>query len=118
MERSAVLKSPREINAAFVAHAVTRTVENPDPHIDYATRRLGEGADEYGEFGYRERDPAAEAAEEMIDGANWLGFEFVKRLEAGEIGGELAHLQSAAAHAALAFEQINTYLDKRKEPSG
>jgi hypothetical protein len=103
----------RELNKEFVDNAlVVAGLSASDHHKDYAARRLEEGSQDYGETQYRSADCAAEAAEEAIDGCNWLGFEYVNRHEEGDL--ENAQLLTfAASHMAQAFEIIRQYLELR-----
>ena len=104
----------RETVRQFVANALAVAgLGSSHAHKQYSLRRVDEGAEKYGETRFRDRDPAKEAAEEGIDGANWCGFEFVKRSEADDIGDECQDLVFAAAHFAQAFALLDGYVEKR-----
>ena len=103
----------REINKEFVHQALRDAgLSGSDSHKDYAARRLDDGDGKYGAGSYLSKDPAAEAAEEGIDGANWLGFEVAKNLEK-LTPDEQRLLSVAAQHFALAYENITQYLESR-----
>ena len=108
------MTDPRELNRQFIENALAKAgLCDSDQHKTYAARRLEEGAKEYGEFQFREADPASEAAEEGIDGANWTAFEWVKRWEADTLDEGCEHLTRAAVHFAKAFEELGWYKDTR-----
>lgn len=86
-------------------------------HKDYAARRLAEGSDEYGETQFYQADCAAEGAEEAIDGANWTGFEWVKRWEEDTLDESCEYLTRAGADFASAFENLRRYLQTRPDES-
>ena len=110
------MTDPRELNRRFVENALNKAgLSDSDRHKTYAARRLIEGAEKYGEFQFREADPASEAAEEGIDGANWAAFEWVKRWEADTLDEGCEHLTRAAMHGALMFEELQRYKATRPD---
>ena len=108
------MTDPRELNRQFTDNALEKVgLGDSDEHKTYAARRLEEGSEEYGEFQFREADCAAEAAEEGIDGANWAGFEWVKRWEADTLDDNCQNLNLMAQHFALAREYGKRYIEGR-----
>ena len=103
----------RERNKAFTDAAVESAGgECAEKHRADAARRIAEGAAEYGEEGYTNRDCAREAAEEFIDAANWLGFEFIKIADDAPRD-ETRLLCEAASAAVNAHDIVQRYLKLR-----
>lgn len=112
------MTDPRELNRQFVENALNKVgLGDSDAHKSYAASRLAAGAIEYGEFQFRDADCSAESAEEGIDGANWAGFEWVKRWEADTLDEGCEHLTRAAMHFALAYEELSRYKATRPDES-
>jgi hypothetical protein len=103
----------RDLSKEFVLQALRDAgLSGSDPHKEYAERRRDEGDEKYGIDTYKTKDCAKEGAEEAIDGANWLGFEFAKHMTA--LSPEDQRLLSLAAqHFALAYECVSRYIERR-----
>jgi hypothetical protein len=103
----------RDLNKEFVHQALRGAgLSGSDSHKTYAAHRLDAGDLKYGTDTYKGKDCAAEAAEEGIDGANWLGFEFAKHLTALTPEDQRL-LDLAAQHFALAYEFTQRYIERR-----
>ena len=103
----------RDLNKEFVHQALRDAgLSGSDPHKTYAAHRLDAGDLKYGPDTYKGKDCAAEAAEEGIDGANWLGFEFAKHLTALTPEDQRL-LGESAKHFALAYEYARQYIERR-----
>lgn len=98
----------------FVQNALNRAgLSHSTWHKDYSDHRLDAGDLKYGIDSFRQKDCAAEAAEEGIDGANWAGFEWFKRWEDDSLDRNCDHLTEAGRHFAIAYEHLRQYRTQR-----